>query len=86
MGHGRNGLRGAEFAAETAELGAEVTVAAEKRGGGDPERGRRAIDHVSGASANHFAARDPIIGTQPQPRGKVVLVLPAGHLQADLAN
>ena len=36
--------------------------------------------------AKDLAAGDAVIRTEAQPRGKVVLVLPARHLQADFAD
>lgn len=63
MGHGGNRFRGAEFAAEATVLSAEVALAAKQGGGGDPEGGGRAIDHVAGAAADHFPAGDAIIWT-----------------------
>jgi hypothetical protein len=41
MSHGGNRFWRTEFAAEASELRAEVTLALEERGGGEPERGRR---------------------------------------------
>src|ERR1700704_2295680 len=41
---------------------------------------------MPGPSTKHLAAGDAIVRTQAQPGGKVVLVLPTRHIQADLAD
>ena len=86
VSHGDNGFGGAKFAAEAAVLGAEVTLAAEQGRGGDPEGRGRAIDDRTGASTDHLSPCDAIVGTQPKPRGEVVLVPPARHVEPDLAD
>src|SRR5690242_18924715 len=83
VSHRRDRFGSAELTAEAAVLGAEITLAAQQCGGADPEGRRRAIDHVSGASTDHLSAGDPIIGTEPQPGGEVMLVLPARHVEPD---
>jgi hypothetical protein len=86
MSHRRNRLWSAQFAAKATILGAEVGLAPEQSGGGDAESGCGTIDDAPGASTDHFAAGDPIIGTQPEPRGEVVLVLPPRHVEPDFAD
>ena len=86
VGHRGNRFRCAELAPEATVLSAEVTLAAEQGRGGEAQGGRRAIGHPTGASTDHLATGDPIIGTEPQPGGKVVLVLPARHLEPDFAD
>ena len=41
---------------------------------------------MPGAFANHLAAGDAIIWTQPEPGGEVGLGLPARHVHADFAD
>jgi DNA replication protein DnaC len=73
-------------AAEATILGAEVTLAATQGRGRDAESGGGAIDDAPGASTDHFAARDPIVGRQSEPRGEMVLVRPARHVESDFAD
>src|SRR5262245_32982119 len=86
VGHGGDRFRRAEFVSEATKLGTEITLAAKQGGGGNSQGGCRAIDHPSSASADHLPAGDPVIWRQAQPRGKVMLILPAGHIEADLAD
>ena len=74
------------FGAETAVLGAQVTLAPQQRGGGQPERRRGSIDDVPGASANHLASGDAIVWTEPEPGREMRLGLPAHHVHADFAD
>jgi hypothetical protein len=41
---------------------------------------------VSGATPDHFPTGDPIVGTQSQPRGEVVLVRPTRHVEPDFTD
>src|SRR3984957_6373333 len=65
--HGGDRFGGAEFAAEAAVLGAEVALTPEQRRGRQPEGRRGPVDDVPGAFANHLAAGDAIVRTQPAP-------------------
>ena len=74
MRHSGDRFGGAEFAAETAVLGAEVGLAPQQRRGGQAQGGGGAIDDVSGALAKHFVAADAIVGTEAEPRGQMASV------------
>ena len=64
VGHGCHRFGCAEFAAKATILGAEVALASEERGRGEPERGGGPIDHAPRASAKDLPTGDAIIGTQ----------------------
>src|SRR5205823_74407 len=82
MSHGGDGFWCAEFAAETAVLGAEVGLAPQQRGGCQTQGRGGAIDDMAGALAQHVVAADAIVGTEAQPRCEMRLGRPARHVHA----
>jgi len=86
VGHSGDGLGGAEPGPKPTELSAEVARAVAESERGHTKRRCGAVDDMTGATPEHFAAADIVVRTQPEPRSEVVLRVPARPIHAHLAD
>ena len=86
VGRGRRGFGRPEFTAHAAKKGPEIAGARAETLRRHAQGATGPILDPSTARGEHFAATDLIVGTEPQPGGKMFVGRPFMHIEAHLCE
>ena len=86
VGGSGDGGRGIGTCSDAAEEGAEIRIAVGEGSGSQTESLSGSILRLFGAGFDDLATGDVIVGTDREPRGKVLDRFPLGHIEADFGE